>query len=151
MDLAHHIKKIAFSAICVPKLEGTGIGGGIGRPPIDCGQEYFSNLTRYLEWDLVHRSIAKTAIFDNNRLTIGEQKNAIENVYKLLLIEFRYMVGHTPDSFPKDIYLHDLSPPSEQSGLENRKIEFTLSPWILVTSCTCFFWYMNKTPLFVIV
>ena len=28
---------------------------------------------------------------ENNRLTIGEQKNAIENVYNLLLTEFRHM------------------------------------------------------------
>ena len=35
--------------------------------------------------------IAKLAIFKNNRLTIGEQKNAIQNFYNLLLTEFRLM------------------------------------------------------------
>ena len=35
---------------------------------------------------------AKLAIHENNRLTMGEQKNAIQNVYTLLLTEFRHMV-----------------------------------------------------------
>ena len=34
--------------------------------------------------------IAKSAIIENNSLTIGEQKNAIENFYNLLLTEFRH-------------------------------------------------------------
>ena len=38
--------------------------------------------------------IAKSVIFENNRLTIGEQKNAIQNFYNLLLIEFRVMMAH---------------------------------------------------------
>ena len=38
---------------------------------------------------IVH--IAKSAIFENNRLTIGQQKNAIQNFYNLLLTEFRLM------------------------------------------------------------
>ena len=33
--------------------------------------------------------IAKFIIFENNMLTIGEQKNAIHNFYNLLLKEFR--------------------------------------------------------------
>ena len=36
---------------------------------------------------------AKLAIHENNRLTIGEQKNAIQNYYNLLLTEFPHM-GH---------------------------------------------------------
>ena len=35
--------------------------------------------------------IAKLAIFENNRLTIGEQKNAIQNMYNQMLTEFCLM------------------------------------------------------------
>ena len=38
--------------------------------------------------------IAKSVIFENNRLIIEEQKNAIQNAYNLLLTEFRVMVIH---------------------------------------------------------
>ena len=34
---------------------------------------------------------AKSAIHENKRLTIGEQKNAIQNLYNPLLTEFRHM------------------------------------------------------------
>ena len=37
--------------------------------------------------------MTKLAIFENNRLTIGEQKNAIQNFYNLLLTEFRDMTS----------------------------------------------------------
>ena len=42
--------------------------------------------------------MAGVLIPENNRLTIGEQKNAIQNIYNLLLTEFRHMVlfwGHS--------------------------------------------------------
>ena len=47
--------------------------------------------------------IAKLVIFENNRLTIGEQKNAIQNFYNPLLTEFRLMeslVLHTREWRP---------------------------------------------------
>ena len=37
-----------------------------------------------------HKS--KSVIFENNGLTIGEQKNAIKNFYNLLLTDFRHML-----------------------------------------------------------
>ena len=37
------------------------------------------------------KHIAKLAIFENNRLTIGEQKNTIQNFYNILLMEFHLM------------------------------------------------------------
>ena len=40
---------------------------------------------------LQHFHIAKLVIFENNGLTIGEQKNAIQNFYNPLLTEFRHM------------------------------------------------------------
>ena len=39
--------------------------------------------------------IAKSGIFENNGLTMGEQKNAIEKFYTLLLTEFRDMASST--------------------------------------------------------
>ena len=39
--------------------------------------------------------IAKSVIFKNNRLTIGAYSSAIQNVYNLLLIEFRHMIHPT--------------------------------------------------------
>ena len=35
--------------------------------------------------------IAKSAIVEYNSLTVGEQKNAIQNFYNLLLTEFHHM------------------------------------------------------------
>ena len=40
------------------------------------------------------KHITKLGIFKNNGLTIGEQKNAIEKFYTLLLTEFRDMTKH---------------------------------------------------------
>ena len=39
--------------------------------------------------------MAKSAIVDNNRITIGEQRNAIQSVYNLLPTEFRDMCAVT--------------------------------------------------------
>ena len=47
---------------------------------------------RISEWPSKH--IAKSVIFENNRLTMGEQKNAILNFYNLLLTEFRVLTPH---------------------------------------------------------
>ena len=41
--------------------------------------------------DLYGYHIAKSGIIENNGLTIGEQKNAIEKFYTLLLTEYRDM------------------------------------------------------------
>ena len=41
---------------------------------------------------ILREHIAKLGIFENNGLTIGEQKNAIEKFYTLLLTEFRDML-----------------------------------------------------------
>ena len=49
-----------------------------------------------METSPIHCIQAEIGIFENNRLAIGEQKNAIENFYALLLTEFRHMVTNPP-------------------------------------------------------
>ena len=52
----------------------------------------YTNLTgSEVHFQKKFQHIAKLAIFENNRLTIGEQKNAIENFYHLLLSEIRHV------------------------------------------------------------
>ena len=48
----------------------------------------------FFESDVLKRlfHIGKSGIFENNGLTIGEQKNAIEKFYTLLLTEFCDMI-----------------------------------------------------------
>ena len=55
-----------------------------------------NSLTALFTKPLAHGlvDIAKSAIVENNSLTMGEQKNAIENFYYLLLTEFRHMASY---------------------------------------------------------
>ena len=63
--------------------------------------------------------IAKLVIFENNGLTIGVYLNAIENLYALLLTEFR----------------HRLTPTWARVRVQSkRKLRCAISPWLFVWS-----------------
>ena len=55
----------------------------------------------FVAWNIPHN--AKSSIHENNGLTIGEQKNAIQNCYNPLLIEVRHMPPHPIKSTMFDV------------------------------------------------